>query len=959
MVKRIASFLLCGCLISTLLINTIPKAQAAGENNAGEYDSETSPYSETATYFDYYRQNKDNVRPSDKIEIDVLNNNAYKTKQQDGETGILLDKGSSYSWDFSADEEGIYSLFITYCAVAGNDSDILLQLKLDGEYPYFEANGFVLKRLWQDELTEDGAFKKDITGSDLRPQQIEIFQWSRETFIDAQGMYQDPYIFNLTKGRHTITLTVEQPVLISRLTFMNETEVPSYDEYRASIQKESKANKVIRKEAELSLKKNNKVLYPTYDRANAATLPNDPYNILLNTIGQSNWKSPGDYIEWELNEISEPGWYDIYFRVKQSYNTNSFSYRKLKINGEVPFKEAENISFYYDTAWYVQALHDGDGNPLSVFLQPGDILTLECIADETSEITRSINQSVLDLNAIYRQIIVITGTAPDVYRDYSLEAQLPNMLSDLNTANDSLKATAKRIVEITGVSGPNVSTINEMTEILDAMLGNPFTIPEYLASFKDGVQNLGSLLQEVGNQPLEIDCFYFVPEGEALPKTEASFFTSMAFHFKKFVSSFVNNYNTFDNESGTRNKTLTVWVSTGRDQMQIISNMIIDSFSPEYGVNVNLSLVDTGGTLIQATLAGKGPDVALLLPSGTPINLAMRGALVDLSSDEFDLDSVKDDFFEESWTPFKYNGGIYAIPESQAFDVLFYRTDIFKELEITPPETWDEFYEVVRVIQSANLEVGMLEVDAANPGISASIGAFTRFLLQRGGRYYNDNLTKTEFDQNVAYEAFSEWVNLYKKYDFSRSFDFFNLFRSGEMPMGISGYATYNQLMAAAPEIRGLWTFAMVPGIRQKDGTIKATESGTGTACMMMNSAVSKGIQQEAFEFMSWWTDGEAQGRYARDLESVMGVAARYTPANLRAFDQISWTAAEKQVLMNQWRQVVNIPEVPGNYVVPRALTNAFRNAYSGSGPIHRQLDIYNKTINTEIEIKRKEFHLD
>lgn len=958
MVKRLASLLLCGCLIGAFLSSVIPNVNAEVSKATNEYASAAKTDAESTAYFDYYENVKDAVRPQAQIRINAAKNNTYETAAQDGKTGVVLGDKSS-TWSFNVDSEGVYSLYVDYCAVSGNGTDILLDVKLDGEHPYDEAGSFVLKRLWQDDLPEAKTFKKDLTGSDLRPQQIETFSWVTETFLDPQGMYSEPYVFNLTKGEHTVALSADQPVLISELLFMNEAEAPSYEEYRSTIKEKGESGEVIRKEAEFSLRKNNRILYPTYDHADAAALPNDPYNILLNTIGQSNWKSPGDYIAWQLDEISKPGWYQIYFRVKQSYNSNSYSYRRLKINGKAPFKEAESIAFYYDTAWYVETLQDNDGNPLSVYLKPGDVLTLECTSDDTSEITRSINRAVLDLNSIYRQIIVITGTAPDVYRDYSLEAQLPNLLDDLKEINDSLKSTVERIVEITGVSGPSVSTINEIIEILDAMLGNPFTIPEYLTAFKDGVQNLGSLLQTVGSQPLELDCFYFVPEGEILPKTEASFFSSLTFNFKKFISSFTNTYNIYGINDESHSKPLNVWVSTGRDQMQIISNMITDTFTPQHKIDVKLSLVDTGGTLIQATLAGKGPDVALLLPSGTPINLAMRGALVDLSASKYDLESVKDDYFEEAWTPCKYNGGIYAIPETQVFDVLFYRTDIFNELGIEPPKTWDEFYEVVRIIQSSNLEVGILEVDSANPGISASIGAFTRFLLQRGGRYYNDSLTKTEFDRNVAYEAFEEWVNLYKKFDFSRSFDFFNLFRSGEMPMGISGYSTYNQLIAAAPEIRGLWTFAMVPGIEQEDGSVKATESGTGTSCMMLNSAVKKGIDREAFTFMTWWTGSEAQGRYACDLESIMGVAARYTPANVKAFEQINWTAAEKNTILEQWRQVVNIPEIPGNYVVPRALTNAFRNAYSRSGPIHRQLDIYNKTINTEIELKRKEFHLD
>lgn len=976
--KRWIAGLMSCCLMATAWLGALSvqaeetaPAVADGEavsdsdiTEAPSHAASDSDATEAPTYLEYYNAISQLARPAQAITLAgasaVAGEAGYvpEIQEYDGQSGVLLSSASSLTWTFQAAEAGVYSLYVTYYTVPGKDTDITLSVALDGQTPYDKAESFVLQRIWKDELTENGEFKKDAAGSDLRPQQVEVYRWEKAPFIDSQGLYEEPYLFYLEAGTHVISLATEQQsVVIGELSFANQTEAPTYEQYRQSVQQNGTAGNVVRKEAEFADEKNNRILYPTYDHADASTLPNDPYNIKLNSIGQSNWSVPGDYITWELNEITEAGWYQLYFRVKQSYNSNSYSYRKLKINGEVPFKEAECIDFYYKNDWYVQALQNDTGELLSVYLEPGDVLTLECVSDVTSKISRNLNQSILDLNAIYRQIIVITGTSPDIYRDYSLESQLPNMISDFREAYEALAETADLMVEMTGSSGPSVSTINEMLEILEKILKDPYTVPEYLTNLKDGIQNLGSLLQTVGKQPLELDCFYFVPEGMALPETELGFWAELSFSVNKFVSSFVNDYDLSGGIGATSRDVLAVWVSTGRDQMQLISNMIEDSFTQTYGTKVKLSLVDTGNTLIQATLAGKGPDVAISIPTGTPINLAMRGALVDLTA--FDLSELDDQFYPESWTPYEYNGGIYAIPETQSFEVLFYRTDILKELGLTPPQTWDEFYDAVRVIQSVNLDVGILEVDKANPGVSAGIGAFTRFLLQRGGRFYNDEHTKTEFDQKVAYEAFEEWVDLYKVYGFNRDFDFFNLFRSGEMPMGISGYGTYNQLMAAAPEIRGLWAFVEVPGILQADGTINRAESSAGTACMMMNSAVNKGLGQQALDFMKWWAGAETQARYARELEAVMGVAARYAPANIQAFEQMNWTEKEMQVLRNQWSQVINIPEIPGNYVVPRALTNAFRKAYNETGSVQRQLDIYNKTINDEILWKRKEFHLD
>ncbi len=57
-------------------------------------------------------------------------------------------------------------------------------------------------------------------------------------------------------------------------------------------------------------------------------------------------------------------------------------------------------------------------------------------------------------------------------------------------------------------------------------------------------------------------------------------------------------------------ETVKVWVSTGRDQAKIINRLISDNAeklvtSDGKRISIQLSMVDTGATLIRATLAGK------------------------------------------------------------------------------------------------------------------------------------------------------------------------------------------------------------------------------------------------------------------------------------------------------------------------------------------------------------------
>lgn len=624
------------------------------------------------------------------------------------------------------------------------------------------------------------------------------------------------------------------------------------------------------------------------------------------------------------------------------------SYRTLTVNGEIPFAEAENISFPYDSDWYIKEFE------YLIYLQPGDKIALECTSGAMSEVLRKIQVCIRDMNKLYRSIIAITGTSPDVYRDYSLESQIPDLSDTILKTADTLEKISDDIKKIIGKSGSQASTIDRTVKIFKEIGNDTRTLTERFSSFKDNIEGLGSLILTLQKQPLELDYILLSAKDSQPPKADVTFFENAAFQFKKFLASFIYSYNSEDKDAGTA---LKIWVSTGRDQMQILNSMINDSFTAETGIDVNLSLVSTATTLIQATLAGKGPDVALMVGKDYPVNLAMRGALIDLS--EYDLTELKSQTHESAWTSFYYNGGLYALPETESFDLLFYRTDVFEQLGLTPPRTWQDFYYDIEILKSNNYDVGIPEVDESNLGVSLGIATFDKFLFQRGGKYYNENMTKTEFDTEESQSAFEDWVKLYKKLGLAREYSFFNRFRSGEMPMAIQNYNAYNQLMQSAPEIRGLWSFSMIPGTVRGDGVTDCSETSSVTGCIVLKTAEKHGVADEAVRFVKWWTSADMQARFGQEIEATLGIGARYTPANTEAFKKLGWSRSEAQIIGAQWEWTVNPPQIPGNYTVNRSLTSAFRSAVNGKNSERRSLAIYNKDINSEISRKRDEFHLD
>ncbi len=929
---------------AVLALSPAISASAEGKTEDSEIKTITSTSISETAYFNYYLKHVSDEKPVKKIEVLP---NAFDT-EIDGKSAVTLGIGKNvFEANFNVEQAGTYFLNVTYHTLEENNAVIQTAVKIDGEFIFDEAERLELSRCYTDDLV-DGKFDTDKYDNDIRPSSKEIYRWQSRDYMDTMSLYSEPYMFALEQGTHTVSISSENPLAIASVTFYNPEEIIGYSEYIKEYES-AKPGKTVRQEAEFVSEKNSDNIYPTYEKKDASTLPNSPASIKLNTVGQSNWSSQGQYISWKTN-IEKAGLYSLTFRVNQSYNNNGSSYRRLLINGEVPFKEANSIEFPYSVNWYMKTL--GDENPYYVYLEPGDTVTLECTADVMCDISRSINSTLNDMSAVYREIFVITGANPDVYTDYNLDIKIPTLMDELEHIKKSLEDTIALIQKVTGTKNSAASTLSEVLETFTEMIEKPYDIHRYVSTISDDITSMGSLVMSVGQQPLEMDCIYYTAAKEEITNGKVSFFKSLKYSFERFLCSYSTDYGSF---SGKNDGVLKVWISTGRDQLTTIQQMIEDDFENKHDVNIELSLVDTGATLLQATIAGKGPDVALNIEAGTPIQLAIRGALVDLTN--YDLASIKDRFYPSAWTSFEFQDSVYAIPETQVCDVIFYRTDIFELLGIEPPQTWEEFYGILELLQRNNFEVGIPEI-GANAGLSAGISTFARFLLQNGGTYYTEDYRKTAFDTEPAYRAFTEWVELYSKYSLDRSFDFFNRFRTGVMVMSIQPYTSYNQLYAAAPEIRGLWSMAPIPGTPREDGTINRAENSTSTGCIMLKSAEEKGLDKEAFEFMSWWTSSESQIRYGRALEATMGIAARFTPANREALNEIGWNSKELSVITSQLNEVINFREVPGNYVLSRALTSAFRNALTSVELPERQLELYNKDINEEMERKAKEFDL-
>jgi ABC transporter, substrate-binding protein, family 1 len=872
-------------------------------------------------------------------------------REESGKTGVLVweEGGGKAEWRVTVPQAGLYELRMTCLALSAASRSLEFSLAINDQKPYRDMGYLEVSRTFRD----SEAITQDNRGNDLRPLTEAETRWVTERVSDKSGSYGEPYLFYLQQGENHICLENQSAVAIAALTFCPSKPIQPYAVYKETIPEEAVSNAIISIQAESPLYKSDTVLFPTTDRSNGDTQPNDPVKLKLNTIGQSSWKEMGQYIVWNV-PVEKAGYYKIALRYRQNQARGLTSYRKLTLNGETPFQEMEAIPFSFSDNWQYCTLGNGGEAYLFYFKEGNNELRLECVPGPTGTYSALLEDISYLLNGLYRQIIMITSTQPDMYRDYQLDREIPDLLDTLETATQGLRFVQEGLLELSGQNGlsDGAATLETLCIQMAGFIERSDTIPLRLSSFQGNLSALADFAYSLRQQPLELDYLVVAsPENkeEAYFK-KAGFWNNLRFHIEAFLGSFTTDYTSIgDVEEGE--KAVTVWVGLGRDQAQVIKNLSDNLFTPDTGIPVNVQLVQQN--LIPAILSGRGPDISLFCGAGDPVNLACREGLAPLQ-DFPGFVQIAARFSEQALIPYRYKGNVYALPLTENFPVLFYRTDIFNELGLKPPRTWEEFYKVLNVLQRNNMTAGIPNMTSGQMAANTSI--YLMLLYQMGGSLYNENQNATRLSEPGAIEAFDMWTGFYSKQSLPAQYTFFQRFRTGEMPIALESYTSYNMLEVAAPELKGLWAMAPIPGLEQADGSIKNTAVASGTCAVMLQNSQNK---DAAFRYLDWFTSTDAQVQYGLEIEAVLGSAGRYDTANMQAFEGLPWNTAQAAIIRNEWQGIVEIPQIPGSYYLDRCLTNAFRKTvYSNKNPRETLLS-YDRELNAEIQRKREEFHLD
>ena len=899
------------------------------------------------------------------LHIDTEEAYVISTQQLNLDDGEVLNDELVYAWNndtsilFHVDVavSGLYLIYFDYVSKTTSHMPISLSIKLNGEedVPYYEASQISLDSLWREVTTEVGV---DRYGNDVSIEQELYEKWQYKPLRDARRLYDDGLYFYLESGENQIEIKkFSGELLLREIKVASKPQYVSYATY-LTLHEDQSEPILKRTEAEEAYYKNTSTIVRGINR-DPQVLPFSMTKLKLNVLGTDSYDKPGNSVTWIAN-VDAPGYYHITFKVLQNVN-NTTAYRRLYINGEVPFEEAKHLTFSYHNEWQNATLQSFDQEDLLIYLEPGDNITLEVdstlfvsVAEKLQVIMREISRFGLDVTKL-------TRNNTDRGIDWDMIEYFPNLYDMLDSWISSLKEINDSLNDLHGFNNESQSVQDLKAAIakLNQIRSNINEIPRRLTLLSTGsssaLQLIANQIDQIINQPMIVDSFFIHTAEKELPNPIPNFFMGLRVFFGRFFMSF---FDSAYSDKADPNE-LEVWVNRSRQFVDLMQRLTDDQFTNQFGVKVKISLINDDGKLLLANSANQQPDVALGISAWIPNEYGMRGMLYDLSQADGFSETISV-YNPEQLIPMVYDNKLYGLPETENFYVLFYRRDILEELDLEVPNTWNDVLDMLPILRRFGMS---FYIPLSSNSALKSFDTTAPFIYQYGGKIYSDDGFTGAIDHEKTIEALTFMTDLYREYSTPYQVpSFFNSFRYSDIPIGIGDFGMYLQLTNAASDISGLWDIALVPGIEttqinplteQEETVINRFMPGAQQAGIIFEKSNKK---TEAWQFLSWWMSTQTQIAFSEALINTLGTRYLWNTANLEAFESLRIIEPHKRIILEQWTHLKEVPKIPGSYIIERELSNTWNSVVYNDANLRSTVSDALIKIDKEIQRKMIEF---
>lgn len=188
-------------------------------------------------------------------------------------------------------------------------------------------------------------------------------------------------------------------------------------------------------------------------------------------------------------------------------------------------------------------------------------------------------------------------------------------------------------------------------------------------------------------------------------------------------------------------------------------------------IKVKVTVLDWGAAWTKITTAATSRDVPDIVQLGSTWvgSISGMGALLDVKEKMSEVGGAKA-FVPASWktSGILNKGQVTAIPWIVDARALFYRTDVFKKLNLTAKdlETWDSFRNTLRKVQKAKLTIEGLEIfPLGMPGKNDwnVVHNLAPWIWGAGGDFLASNLKTSTLNDPKVLDGVMFYINLAKE----------------------------------------------------------------------------------------------------------------------------------------------------------------------------------------------------